>query len=153
MSDKTRFSNIVSNRKARHNYEIIETFEAGISLRGTEVKSLRAGKANIQEAYGYVEDGEVFVKGMNISEYHAGSYNNHEPQRTRKLLLKKREIRKLTKALDEKGLTLIPLKLYFNERNLVKMSLGLGRGKKLYDKRHDLKEKVTRREMDRQMKF
>ncbi|MEO0897061.1 MAG: SsrA-binding protein SmpB [Bacteroidota bacterium] len=136
----------ILNRKARHEYQFIETFTAGISLTGTEVKSLRDGKANLQEAYCYVHKGEAFIKGMNIAEYAQGSYNNHEPVRERKLLLKKREINKLQKGLDQEGATIVPVKLFFNERNLVKLELALGKGKKIHDKRHSLKEKDMKRE-------
>lgn len=152
MSEKGRFQTVVQNRKARHEYHIMEIFEAGMVLTGTEVKSLRAGKASLQEAYCIVKDNEAFIRGMNINEYSEGSYNNHDPKRIRKLLLRKREIRKLRKALEEKGLTIVPLKVYFNERNLIKINIGLAKGKKLYDKRQDLKAKDTQREMDRQMK-
>ena len=136
----------ILNRKARHEYQFIETFTAGISLTGTEVKSLRDGKANLQEAYCYVHKGEAFIKGMNIAEYAQGSYNNHDPVRERKLLLKKREINKLQKGLDQEGATIVPVKLFFNERNLVKLELALGKGKKIHDKRHSLKEKDMKRE-------
>ncbi|RMG25752.1 MAG: SsrA-binding protein SmpB [Bacteroidetes bacterium] len=153
MAEKGRSQTVITNRKARHEYHILETFEAGMALKGTEVKSLRNGKASLQEAYCTVENGEVFIKGMNINEYSHGNIHNHPPMRKRKLLLKKREIRKLRKALQEKGLTIIPLKVYFNERNLAKVSIGLAKGKKLYDKRQDIKERDNQRELDRQMKY
>lgn len=152
MAEKGRNETIITNRKARHNYHILEEFTAGLSLTGTEVKSLRQGKANLQEAYCYVEDGEAFIKNMHISEYAQGSYNNHEPTRERKLLLKKKEITKINKQLDQKGLTLVPLKIFFNARNFAKMNVGLAKGKKLYDKREDLKDKDTKRELDRAFK-
>ncbi len=152
MAEKGRNQTVITNRKARHNYHILEEFTAGLSLTGTEVKSLRDGKANLQEAYCFVDHGEVFIKNMHISEYAQGSYNNHEPNRQRKLLLKKREIAKINKQLDQKGLTLIPLKIFFNGRNYAKMNIGIAKGKKLYDKREDLKSKDTKRELDRALK-
>lgn len=152
MSQKGRGNNIVTNRKARHEFHIQEELEAGIVLTGTEVKSLREGKVSLQEAYCFIEKNEVFIRGMNIKEYEAGSYNNHDPMRVRKLLLHKKEIKKLRKSLDEKGLTLIPLRMFFNGRNLIKIMIGLGRGKKLHDKRHDIKSKDIQRELDRQLK-
>ncbi|WNJ19176.1 SsrA-binding protein SmpB [Pontibacter sp. G13] len=150
--EKGRNTTVISNRKARHEYHIEDTFTAGLVLTGTEVKSLRAGNASLQEAYCYVEKGEAFIKNMNISEYDKGSYNNHEPARLRKLLMKKREIEKIRKGLEQKGYTLVPLKIYFNDRNLAKLDLGLAKGKKVHDKRDDLKAKDTKREIDRQMK-
>ncbi|MCL4158079.1 UNVERIFIED_CONTAM: hypothetical protein GTU68_050821, partial [Idotea baltica] len=141
-----------SNRKARHEYHFEEVLTAGISLTGTEVKSLRDGKASLQEAYCFIEGGEVFIKNMNIAEYDKGSYNNHDPKRERKLLLKKKEIKKLKKGLDQKGFTLVPLKIFFNDRNFAKLNVGLGKGKKTFDKRETMKERDTAREMDRQMK-
>ncbi len=152
MAEKGRNTSVISNRKARYEYQFVETFTAGIVLKGTEVKSLRAGKASLQEAYCFIKDEEAFIKNMEIAEYDKGSYNNHEPKRDRKLLLKKREIRKIRKSLDEKGLTLIPTKLYFNDRNLVKLNLALAKGKKMHDKREDIKKKDTKRELDRALK-
>ena len=152
MAEKGRNTSVISNRKARYEYQFIETFTAGIVLKGTEVKSLRAGKASLQEAYCFIKDEEAFIKNMEIAVYEKGSYNNHEPRRERKLLLKKREIRKIRKSLEEKGLTFIPLKLYFNDRNLVKLNLALAKGKKVHDKREDIKKKDTKRELDRALK-
>lgn len=152
MGEKGRNQTIISNRKARFDYHILETFTAGLVLKGTEVKSLRSGKANLQEAFCYIEDGEVFVKNMTINEYEQGNIHNHDPQRTRKLLLKKREIKKIKKQLEEKGHTLIPVKLYFSERNLAKMDIALAKGKKLYDKRDTMKERDSQRELDRAMR-
>lgn len=152
MSQKGRDSTVIQNKKARFEYEILDTYTAGIQLTGTEVKSLRAGKASLLDAYCLIEDGEVFVKGLNISEYDKGGYTNHEPLRLRKLLLKKREIQKLFKASDTKGYTLVPLKVFFNERNFAKVELAVARGKKAFDKRDSIKERDVRREMDRQMK-
>jgi SsrA-binding protein len=139
------------NRRATFDYEIMQTFEAGISLRGSEVKSLRQGGSSIAEAFARTKGGEVWLEGMNIPVYEQASYNNHEPLRSRKLLLSKSEIIEITKGLERKGLTLIPLKLYFN-KGWVKLSVALARGKKLYDKRHDKAKKDAEREMQRAMK-
>jgi SsrA-binding protein len=139
------------NRRASFDYEIMETFEAGISLRGSEVKSLRQGGSSIAEAFARIKGGEVWLEGMNIPVYEQASYNNHEPLRSRKLLLGKREIDEISKGLERKGLTLIPLKLYFN-KGWAKLSVGLARGKKLYDKRHDKAKKDAQREMQRALK-
>ncbi|MEM6765842.1 MAG: SsrA-binding protein SmpB [Bacteroidota bacterium] len=152
MAEKGRNQTVISNRKASYEYHIEDRFEAGISLRGTEVKSLRAGKASLQEAFCYIKKEEVFVKNMNIAEYDKGSYNNHEPMRERKLLLRKKELKKIKKQLNEKGYTLIPLKVYFNKRNFAKMEIGLAKGKKIHDKRSDIKKKDTQRDLDRAMK-
>ncbi len=153
MADKGRNSNIITNRKAKFEYHFLEVFEAGIVLTGTEVKSLRSGKANLQEAYCFIDNkGELYISGMNIAQYTNGSYNNHEPLRVRKLLLKKAQIRKIKSKLDEKGLTLVPTRLFFGERNYVKLELALAQGKKIHDKRDSIKEKDTRRDMDRALK-
>ena len=151
MADKGRNEVVVSNRKARFEFELLETLQAGIMLTGTEVKSLRQGKANLQEAYCYIEKGELFIRGLNIAIYDKGGYSNHDPVRVRKLLLKKREIQKLKKGLDQKGYTIVPLKLYFGTRNLVKLDIALGRGKKIHDKRDSIKDRDTKREADRAM--
>ena len=135
----------ITNRKARHEYHIADTFEAGIVLAGTEVKSLRAGKASIQESFCKLENGEVWIHGMHIAPYEQGNRWNVDPLRPRKLLLHKGEIHKLTRQLHEKGLTLVPLKLYF-ARGYAKLVIGLARGKKLYDKR----EAIARRDADRE---
>jgi SsrA-binding protein len=153
MSDKGRNSNIVTNRKAKFEYHFLEEFEAGIVLTGTEVKSLRNGKASLQEAYCFIDSKEeLLISGMNIAQYDKGSYNNHEPMRVRKLLLKKKDIRKLKSKLDEKGLTLVPYRLYFGDRNYVKLQIALAKGKKIHDKRDSIKDKDTRRDMQRVMK-
>ncbi|MEM8896839.1 MAG: SsrA-binding protein SmpB [Bacteroidota bacterium] len=152
MAEKGRNQTVISNRKASYEYHIEERFEAGMSLTGTEVKSLRAGKASLQEAFCFMKKNEVFVRNMNIAEYDKGSYNNHSPMRERKLLLKKKELKKLKKQLIEKGYTLVPLKVYFNKRNFAKMEIGLAKGKKLHDKRADIKKKDTQRDLDRAMK-
>lgn len=142
---------MLKNRRANFDYEILETFEAGIVLTGSEVKSLRQGGGSIAEAYARVKGGEVWLENMNILAYKQASYNNHEPLRRRKLLLSKREIAEITRGLDRQGLTLVPLKLYFNE-GWVKVSVGLARGKKLYDKRERQKERDAKRQMDRALK-
>jgi SsrA-binding protein len=134
----------ISNRKARHDYFIIEALEAGIILTGTEVKSLRQGNANLQDSYAELKSGEVWLEGMHISPYEHGNINNHEPRRKRKLLLQKKQIRKLLGGLKEKGLTLIPLSVYF-KGPYAKVELALARGKKSYDKR----EAIAKRESDR----
>jgi SsrA-binding protein len=139
---------IARNKRARHDYHIQETWEAGLVLTGTEVKSLRAGKANLVDAYGIVRNGEVFLLNLHISEYAQGNRNNHEPTRTRKLLLHRREIRRMIGAVERQGLTLVPLELYF-KRGVAKVTLGLGKGKKLHDKRETERKRDDEREMAR----
>jgi SsrA-binding protein len=139
---------ICQNKKARHDYEILETVEAGMVLVGTEVKSLREGKANLKDSYAKVKKGEVYLYGFHISPYSHASYDNHEPERLRKLLLHRYEIKRLLGKTLERGFSLIPLKVYFKEGK-VKVELGLARGKKLYDKRESLKRKEENRELDR----
>jgi SsrA-binding protein len=141
----------IENRKARHEYHIDETFEAGIALKGTEVKSIRAGKASLHEAYAYLNNGEVWLKNMYIKVYEFGSYHNHDETRDRKLLLKRKEIREIDKHISQKGFTLVPLKLYF-KNGYAKVLVGLARGKKMYDKREDMKEKDVKRELNRRIK-
>ncbi|HTP79143.1 MAG TPA: SsrA-binding protein SmpB [Bacteroidota bacterium] len=142
---------IVSNRKARHNYQIVETLEAGIVLRGTEVKSLRRGNANLLDSYALIKGGEVWLLGMHISPYEQGNRNNHDPLRTRKLLIQKKQIRKLLSRVAEKGLALIPLSIYF-KGPYAKVELAVARGKKSYDKREAIKERDARRQVARSMK-
>jgi SsrA-binding protein len=139
---------IATNRRARHEYEILETLEAGLVLRGTEVKSLRAGLVNFKDSYATVRNGEVWFLGCHISPYSHGTDANHDPERDRKLLLHEREIKRLTGKIAERGLTLVPLKLYFKSGR-AKLEIGLGRGKKLHDKRSALRERDVRREMDK----
>jgi len=139
---------IARNRAARHEYEILDTFEAGLVLTGTEVKSLRDGRANIGDAYGIVRGGELWLLNAHISPYGSGGYVNHEPTRSRKLLLHQREIRRLIGAVERQGLTLIPLELYFR-RGRAKISLALARGKKLHDKRDDARRRDAERDMAR----
>ena len=143
---------VASNRKARHEYFIEDTIEAGIVLKGTEVKSIRAGRINVKESYVMVENGEAFVYNMHISPYEQGNIYNVDPIRKRKLLLNKREIRKLEAQVMQKGYTLIPLTVYINEDGLVKIELALGKGKKLYDKREDIAKKDAMRKIERQVK-
>lgn len=143
------FKSIAENRKARYNYLIEDTFEAGLMLTGTEVKSLRVGKANIAESYASYEDGEMWLINAHIPEYLQGNRYNHEPRRKRKLLLSKREINRLSMAVSRDGMTLIPLKLYFNERGLAKLQLALGKGKKNHDKRQTEKQRDWNREKGR----
>lgn len=142
---------ITTNRKARHDYEILETMEAGIVLQGTEVKSLREGRANLKDSYATVKDGEVFLLNAHISPYKHGNINNHEPTRTRKLLLHKKEIRRLIGKVQEKGLTLVPLKMYF-KNGKVKVELALARGKKIYDKRKDMAKRDAELEIKRHLR-
>jgi SsrA-binding protein len=139
----------IKNRKARFEFEILETFRAGMVLKGSEIKSIRLGKASLQEGYCYIEKGELWIKNMHIAEYEQGGYANHEPRRKRKLLLKKQEIEKLQKKTEEKGLTIVPLRLYISSRGFAKMEVGLAKGKKIYDKRQDIKKKDMKREIER----
>jgi SsrA-binding protein len=141
---------IAQNKKGRHDYFIDEVFEAGLVLIGTEVKSLRAGRATLADGYASVEDGELWLSGVHIPEYNEGSWTNHEPRRKRKLLLHKREVSRLIGTLKEGGLTLIPLSLYFKDGK-AKVEMGLARGKKAHDKRASLMEKQANREVDREL--
>jgi SsrA-binding protein len=146
--ENPEIESIAKNRRARHDYAIIDTWEAGLVLTGSEVKSLREGKANLSDAYGIVRDGEIFLINLHISVYERASYNNHEPTRTRKLLLHKREIGRLIGAIERQGLTLIPLELYF-KRGIAKVAIALGKGKKQHDKREDAKARDADREIAR----
>jgi len=141
----------VENRQARFNYEILEKIEAGIALLGTEVKSIREGRANIKEGYADIRDGEVFLVGAHISPYSHGNISNHDPLRERKLLLNEREIHRLQGKVMEKGLTIVPLRLYLKGR-LIKLELGVARGKKVADKREDIRKRDQEREIQREMK-
>ena len=149
---KTSIKLIANNKKAYHDFFIEDTFEAGISLHGTEVKSLRVGKCSIKEAFVRIENGEVFVYGMHISPYEKGNIFNKDPLRVKKLLMHRYEINKLMGKIKEKGLTLVPLKVYF-KGSLVKVEIGLARGKKLYDKREDIAKKDQRREAEKEFKI
>ena len=152
MQNTDQEKNITVNRKATHEYHILQTFEAGIVLVGTEVKSLRQGKANLVDGYAKIENGEVWLVNAHISEYTQGNINNHNPRRERKLLLNRSEIRKLIGKTKEKGLTLIPLRLYF-KNGKVKVELALAKGKKVYDKRRDIAKKDFQREQERRIKY
>ena len=141
----------LKNRRAKFDYDLLETFEAGLELQGSEVKSLRNGQGSIAEAFATVRNGEVWLEAMNIPIYKEASYNNHEPLRSRKLLLKKAEIETITKGVERKGLTVVPLKLYFKS-GWAKLSVALARGKKRYDKRHDEAKKDAKRQIERALK-
>jgi len=151
MSPKNKDKNYkptITNRKAAHEFFFIEKYTCGIVLTGTEIKSLREGKAQIQDAYCYFDKGELFIKNMEIAPYEAGSFSNVEPKRVRKLLLKKNELLKIQQKM-EKGMTIIPIKIFFNERNYAKVEIALAKGKKLYDKRESIKEKEVKRSLQR----
>jgi SsrA-binding protein len=140
----------IKNKKAAFEFNFLQTYTAGIMLTGTEVKSIRDGKANFTDSYGVMMNGDLFLKNMHISEYKEGSYNNHEPKRMRKLLLNKEELRKIESKLKEKGTTIVPVRLFFNERSIAKVEIAVAKGKKLFDKRETLKEKDLRRQLSRQ---
>jgi SsrA-binding protein len=142
----------IKNKKAWHDFEIIDKFVAGMQLTGTEIKSIRAGKATLVDSYCYFNQGELYVKGMHVAEYDFGSIYNHFPKRDRKLLLTHRELRKLEKTVREKGLTIIALRIFIAKSSYAKLEIALARGKKEYDKREDLKKKDSQRELDRVMK-
>lgn len=142
----------IKNKRAYFDYEIGDTYTAGMVLTGTEIKSIRSGKASLADSYCIVDRGEVWVKGMNISEYFYGSYNNHIARRDRKLLLSRKEIAKIEKSIADPGFTLIPLKIFINERGYAKLMIGIARGKKQYDKRQSIKEREDKRMLDRMMK-
>ena len=137
----------IRNKRATYDFEILDTYIAGIVLTGTEIKSLRLGKASLTDCYCYFNNGELFVRGMNISEYHWGTYNNHMPKRDRKLLLNRKELLKLQRSLQDKGLSVVGLKLFINERGLAKLQIGLGKGRKSFDKREYIKERDARKEI------
>jgi SsrA-binding protein len=142
----------IRNKRARFEFALDETFQAGLVLSGTEIKSIRNGKASILEAYCIVDNGQVFIRNMHVSPYENGSFYNHQPRTDRKLLLNKKEIKKLEKWVKTKGNTIVPLRLFLSEKGWLKLELATAVGKKLHDKRHDMKEKDDRREMDRAMK-
>lgn len=151
MAKEKRFSNDISvkNRKASFEYEWLEQFEAGIVLKGTEIKSIREGKISLSGSYCYLHNDELFIKGMNITPYTESSFQNHDPIRERKMLLKKSELKKLKAKTEEKGLTIIPTKLFVNKRGFAKVGIALARGKKLFDKRDNIKKKDQDRELQR----
>ncbi|MEX1002836.1 MAG: SsrA-binding protein SmpB [Crocinitomicaceae bacterium] len=142
----------IKNKRAKFEYELLDDFVAGIVLTGSEIKSIRSGKGSIKEAYCVLVKGEIFIRNMYIPEYENASYFTHLPKRDRKLLLQRVEIRKLERKLKDKGLTIIPSKLFINDKNLAKIRIHLAKGKKLHDKRHDLKDKATKRDIDRALK-
>ncbi|MCS7234041.1 MAG: SsrA-binding protein SmpB [Synergistetes bacterium] len=144
---------IAQNKKAFHDYEILETYEAGIVLQGSEIKSIRDGRVNLKDSYAKVKEGELWLYDMHISPYDKASFFNHDPLRPRKLLLHKKEIVRLIGKVNERGLTLIPLKLYINDRGKAKIELALAKGKKLHDKRKAIAEKDLRRELERALKY
>ena len=139
----------IQNRKASHEYHFEDKFIAGIVLTGTEIKSVRQAKVTMTEAFCYFDDENLTVKQMSIAQYGNGTYNNHVPDRERRLLLKKRELRKLQEGMEEKGFTVIPIRMFINDKGLAKVEIALSKGKKLYDKRNDMKEKDAKREMER----
>ena len=141
----------IKNKRAYYEYHILEKYDAGIQLLGTEIKSLRAGKASIAEAYCYIKNHELFIKSMHIAEYDPASYNNHEPLRERKLLLNRFELKKIEKKLKNQGLTVVPLRVFINDNGYAKVHIALVQGKKLHDKRHSIKEKDLKRDQDRKM--
>ena len=142
----------IKNKRASFDYELLETFTVGLVLTGTEIKSIRLGKASLVDTFAIVEHGEVWVKNMYVAEYFFGTYNNHAPRRDRKLLLNRKEIRRLQTAAKDRGFTLVPTRLFINERGLAKLVLAIARGKKEYDKRQSIRERDDRREMDRMFK-
>ncbi len=153
MADKESKSSIIArNKKAYHDFHILETYEAGLALQGTEVKSLRAGKCSMRESFGGLDAGEVFLYDLHIPPYSEGNIHNHEPKRKRKLLMHKGEIQRLIGKVAEKGLTLVPTKIYFNDRGKAKVEIALAVGKKLYDKRQDIATKDAKRDIDRALR-
>jgi len=139
----------IKNKKASFEYSFLEKYTAGIQLTGTEIKSIRDSKVSIAEAYCHIVGGELFIKGMHIAEYDPGSYNNHDPLRERKLLLTKTELKKIEKKLKNKGLTIVPIRMFINDKGYAKLEIALAQGKKLHDKRNSLKEKDLKRDLDR----
>lgn len=137
----------IRNRQAYYDYYIDDKYDAGMVLTGTEVKSLRAGRASFNDSYCYFHRGEMFIKSLHIAEYTHGTSSNHDPTRDRKLLLTKKELKKIESKIKEKGVTVVPLRIFFSEKGLVKIELGLGKGKKLYDKRETIKQRDTQREL------
>lgn len=142
----------IKNKRATFDYELLETFTAGIMLTGTEIKSIRLGKASLVDTYCYFVKNELWVKNMHIAEYFYGSYNNHNARRERKLLLSKKELRKMERAIKDTGFTIVPVRLFINEKGLAKLVIALAKGKKQFDKRQSLREKDDRRDMDRMFK-
>ncbi|MFO7852215.1 MAG: SsrA-binding protein SmpB [Bacteroidota bacterium] len=153
MKKEKKHSIVIKNKKASRDYNFIDTYIAGIQLTGTEIKSIRAGEASLVDSYCRFRNGELFVTGMNIAEYKWGNINNHEPGRERKLLLHKKELKKLERKTKESGFTIIMTKLFLNDRGIAKAEIALARGKKEYDQRETLKRKDAQREIDRKLKF
>jgi SsrA-binding protein len=151
MSSKEKFTNQVNirNKRASFEYQFLDTYVAGIQLTGTEIKSIREGKVNLQDGYCVYHEGELWIKQMHISTYNEGTYNNHEPLRDRKLLMTRRELNKLEDKLKDKGLTIVPVKLFTTARGFAKLEIALAKGKKLFDKRESIKERDTTRELSR----
>ena len=152
MSEQKKSKINIKNKRATFDYEILEEWVAGVVLVGTEIKSIRAGKASMVDSYCYFDRGELWIRGVNIAEYAWGTCNNHTPKRDRKLLLNRKELNKLERSLQDRGLTVVGLRLFLNERGLVKIVIGLAKGRKSYDKREYLKENDAKREMDKVMK-
>ncbi|MBR0501892.1 MAG: SsrA-binding protein SmpB [Paludibacteraceae bacterium] len=150
--EKLKNDILIRNKRASFDYDLLDTYQAGIVLVGTEVKSIRLGKASLVDTFCFFNDGELWVKNMNISEYFYGTYNNHLPRRDRKLLLTKRELEKIRRQTKDTGFTIVPTKLFLNEKGLAKLEIAVAKGKKVYDKRESLKEKDDKRQMDRAMK-
>ena len=150
--EKLKNDILIRNKRASFDYELLDTYQAGIVLVGTEVKSIRLGKASLVDTFCFFNDGELWVNNMNISEYFYGTYNNHMPRRDRKLLLTKRELEKIRRQTKDTGFTIVPTKLFLNEKGLANLEIAVAKGKKVYDKRESLKEKDDRRQMDRAMK-
>ncbi|MEN0003367.1 MAG: SsrA-binding protein SmpB [Bacteroidota bacterium] len=156
MSNKNKNSEYeieIVNRRAQYEYHFIELVEAGVMLQGTEIKSIRKGNINLRDAYCLFQEDELFIKSMFIAEYENGTYANHEPRRTRKLLLRRQEMRKLQRKVKEKGFTIVPYRLYVNERGIAKIEIALAQGKKSYDKRDSIKQKDMKRDLDRMKKM
>ena len=154
MANKTKSQDInIKNRKAEFEYYLSTTYSAGIVLTGTEIKSIRAGKVNLTDSYCSFEKNELWVHNLHISEYTHGSYNNHDPKRDRKLLLKQKELKKIASKLNERGITIIPIRMWINENGYAKLDIAIARGKKMYDKRDSIKEKDQRRAMARENEY
>lgn len=153
MAEKKQKKIEIVNRRAAHEYFLTEKYEAGIALWGTEIKSVRKGNVNLNDAYCTFEDGELYVRSLFISEYENGTYANHEPRRTRKLLLHGRELRKLERKVKERGFTIVPYRMYLSERGFIKLEIALAEGKKSYDKRNTIKERESKRDLDRLKKI
>lgn len=149
MAEKKAKKVEVVNRRASHEFFLTDRYEAGIMLRGTEIKSIRTGNVNLTDAFCTFEDGEIYVRSLFISEYANGTYSNHEPRRTRKLLLRKKELKKLERKVKERGFTIVPYRLYLSERGFIKLEIALAEGKKTFDKRETIKAKDNKRELDR----